>query len=550
MRCYLKNEDYGECMEEDSCEPGVHDGEEHGTWNQYGVFELDSWSCEHTGRKSRPGCDSYGESDCPEDRCKFVSGDGKCGPKCDLVGSAGACWATGSCMWSSETCEDACWLVSGQEACGQQDRCMWLDAGNQSTCTLACHIHGGPGDCPHEDKCMWAGDRCARDPCSAPGEDCRETKCCSEQRGGLGMYCVEKMEYWATCMDSFNADDMPDWTGNKLGPRSYEYGTPAPPEENPYVFEAGCSWAGQSCSETSLCCNEGYKCAVKDDTFNGCVQAVTESTWSSEVVALPEGWEGTELGGWRAEYQVDSVAEDADMAGTSFYCLMVVLPDSPEMDLLGVAHANNASIFGCDAHSVYHAWKTDAAGWDTAETTLVNTAVFLQVFKWVQEDRLYLSYDWTIKVDADCVFLPERLRGHIWGLRPPPDTAIYLKNNNLEGTGNQGFLGAVEVFSKKAMQIYMDNADDCGQFLGVNSGEDGFFKGCMDALGVGFMMDGGMFKPNYDTATCTNGMYAAYHPIKFPTHWQRCWDIATGKMCTGLTYDCGGALDPPIESLG
>jgi len=283
------------------------------------------------------------------------------------------------------------------------------------------------------------------------------------------------------------------------------------------------------------------------DTFNGCVQAVTESTFSSLPVPLPAGWDGAQLGGWRGEYQVNGVEEGADMAGTSFYCLMVVLPNTDEMKLLGVAKANNVSIFGCDAHSVYRAWQTNAAGWDTGETTVINTAVFLQVFKWVHEDRLYLNYDWTIKVDADCVFMPDRLRSHMWALRPPPDTAIYLKNNHMDGLGNQGFLGAVEVFSKKAMQIYMDNDDACGKFLGTNSGEDGYFKGCMDALGVGFMLDGNMFIPNYDTATCTNGMYAAYHPLKFPTHYQRCLDIAQGKMCQGLTYDCGGKLDPPIK---
>merc|ERR1711948_205143 len=101
------------------------------------------------------------------------------------------------------------------------------------------------------------------------------------------------------------------------------------------------------------------------------------------------------------------------------------------------------------------------------------------------------------------------------------------------GLGNAGFLGAIEVFSKEAMK----------KFLGVDSGEDGFFKGCMDGIGVGFIWDQNMFKPNFDPAICTNGMYAAYHPIKYPSHWQRCWDIATGKMCQGLTYDCGGALD-------
>jgi len=249
-------------------------------------------------------------------------------------------------------------------------------------------------------------------------------------------------------------------------------------------------------------------------------------------------------------YEVQPVPEGGDVAGMSFFCIMVVLPDSVEVELLAKAKENQGSIFQCDAHKVYNSWKTDSANWDTSETTVLNTGVFLQVFGMVRDDGEYLKHDWTVKVDPDCVFLPERLRAHLYGLRPPANTALYMKNNNIEGTGNNYFLGAIEVFSKRAVQMYLDNDKECGKFLGVNSGEDGFFKGCMDALGVGFMWDRIMFKPNYDPAICTNGKYAAYHPIKFPEHWQRCWDIATGKMCQGMTYDCGGVLNPPISSAG
>merc|ERR1712228_39047 len=118
----------------------------------------------------------------------------------------------------------------------------------------------------------------------------------------------------------------------------------------------------------------------------------------------------------------------------------------------------NGSIFGCEAHSVYRAWQTGSAGWDTGEDTVVNTAVFLKVMDQVKEDKLYLNYDWTVKADADCVFLADRLRSHLWALRPPANTPIYMKNNHLEGTGNNGFLGAIEVFSKEAMKKYMDCA--------------------------------------------------------------------------------------------
>lgn len=350
------------------------------------------------------------------------------------------------------------------------------------------------------------------------------------------MTCFEKNQDYATCLDQFDPQYQKGWSGKKLGNRT--------------KFVAGCSWAGQECSQTKACCNEGFNCAVKDDTFTGCALNMQVSSWVKQEVPLPADWEGTVVGGWRGEYAVDPVPEGGDVAGMSLYCIMVVLPDSPEVELMEAAKKNKGSVFGCNASKVYNSWKTDSEGWDTGESTLVNTAVFLKVFQWVKDDGEYLRHDWLVKADPDCIFLADRLRGHMWGLRPPPNTPIYFKNNNVEGMGNSNFLGAIEVFSKRAVQIYLDNDEDCGTYLGTNSGEDGFFKGCMDALGVGFMWDHDMFKPNYDPAICTNGKYAAYHPMKFASHWQRCWDIATGKMCQGLTYDCGGPLDPPITSAG
>jgi len=367
------------------------------------------------------------------------------------------------------------------------------------------------------------------------------------------MKCIEKMEYWATCMDSFDKTKMKDWSGKVLGQRAFQTGTVPKEEDRTWPkIDAGCNWAGEECSESKTCCNKGFSCNRKDDNFAGCVQTMTVSTWGGQPVELPEGWSGELIGDGRDQYQVDPVPEGQDMAGTSMYCFMAVIPDSPEMDLLWTAKNNGGGIFGCNATSVYKAWWTNMAGWDTGAegASVVNTAVFQNVMQLVQEDGIYLMYDWTVKADADCVFLPDRLRSHLWGLRPPANVPIYVKNNNLEGLGNDGFLGAIEVFSREAMKRFMDNKEECFKFLGLDSGEDGFFKGCMDGIGVGFIWDQIMFKPNFDPAICTNGKYAAYHPIKYPSHWQRCWDIATGKMCQGLTYDCGGDLDPPISSAG
>jgi len=550
-QCYQKGESWGECFDVGNCTKGVHEGEKEGKWNAGGVFELASWGCKEVGKVSKPACWSFSAGSCPSDRCDLKASK-KCVPKCSTFsGAVDACWQSGNCMWTADKCVDGCWETKKKDDCTAMSRCQWLAGGNSSSCGLACHVHGGPGDCPKDDKCMWEGGQCKNDPCSAPGEDCTKTKCCSLQRGALGMKCVEKMEFWATCMDSFNKTAMKDWSGKILGERAFQKGTPGKEEEHTNEG-SGCTWAGKDCSETKLCCNKGFSCNRKDDNFAGCVQTNIVSTWEERAIPLPEGWNGELLGDSRGEWQVEATPEGKDMSGTSFYCIMAVLPDSPEMDLLYKAKENGGSIFGCNASSVYRAWQTGTAAWDTGDAgnSVINTAVFLKVMEYVKEDALYLNYDWTIKVDADCVFLPDRLRSHLWALRPPPNTPMYVKNNHLEGLGNGGFLGAIEVFSQEAIKKFMDNAEECGKFLGTDSGEDGFFKGCMDAIGVGFIADTNMFKPNFDPATCTNGMYAAYHPIKYPSHWQRCWDIATQKMCVGMTYDCGDELDPPVNSLG
>lgn len=548
FQCYQKDKNWAECFDAANCTPGVHEGEKEGHWDASGTFQLAKWSCDPLGNASRPACWAYDKAKCPVGRCSVVND--KCKPLCSTLMAADSCWQSGNCMWAGEKCAEGCWETKSKDTCKKSSNCQWFDKGNQSSCGLACHVHGGEPDCPHADQCTWDGQKCKHDECSAPGEDCTKTKCCSTSRGGLGMICYEKMDYWATCMDTFNKTAMKDWTGKKLGVRAFQKGKVSNPDPNKGKIPAGCSWAGEECSETKTCCNEGYNCNKKDDTFSGCVQAVSISTWAKEQIPLPEGWSGENLGGWRGEYQVQPAPAEQDMAGTSFYCIMAVVPDSSEMGLLWMAYSKGGSIFGCNASSVYRAWQTGSANWDTAETTVINTAVFLHVMEQVKEDGIYQNYDWTIKVDADCVFLPDRLRSHLWSLRPPANQAIYLKNNNLEGLGNQGFLGAIEVFSKNAIDIFMDNSQDCGKFLGTNSGEDGFFKGCMDALGVGFVWDQQMFKPNFDPAICTNGVYAAYHPIKYPSHWARCWDLSTGQMCSGLTYDCGGDLDPPVSSAG
>merc|ERR1719253_431693 len=107
---------------------------------------------------------------------------------------------------------------------------------------------------------------------------------------------------------------------------------------------------------------------------------------------------------------------------------MAVLPGSSEQDLVKAARDRNQSIFDCEAHAVYDSVKSSFAQWDNGYSSLQNTGTFIQVWNHVREGGLHLQHDWTVKVDADAIFIPERLRLHIGDLRAPADAAVYLKN--------------------------------------------------------------------------------------------------------------------------
>jgi len=314
-------------------------------------------------------------------------------------------------------------------------------------------------------------------------------------------------------------------------------------------FKTTCAWAGQECGQSKCCNNNGFTCVKKDDVFAGCTLTEKKSTWFSQKVPIPDGWDGTVLGGCRKEYAIDPAAEGAPTAGTSLYCVMVYLPNSTEESLMWLAKKNGVSIFGCDKAATYHSWESQGGAWDTGEVTLINTNVFINVFEQIRAAEEYLDHDWVVKVDPDCVFFADRLRDHLNQMRPPAYMPMYIKNNDMDpGLGNNGFLGAVEIFSKGAMQAFFANMEECHQFLGEDSGEDGFFKGCMDALGVGFMLDPNVFNPDYDPAVCRKGERVAFHPIKQYNEWQCCVDIVMGKKRNpvyGKCEDDGSLVDRP-----
>jgi hypothetical protein len=292
---------------------------------------------------------------------------------------------------------------------------------------------------------------------------------------------------------------------------------------------------------------------VKDADFTGCVTTKTIYTWYSAPAPIPTDWDGTVLGGSRKEYEVKAASGDEERMGTTLFCFLAYLPGSEEVELMNTAKNAGASIYACDLHAEFESWQSGKQQWDTGEggASITNTDVFLNVWQQVQENGLFLKADWTVKVDPDALIVPDRLKAHIAALNPPAHRPLYLKNNGLDGgLGNNGFLGAFEIFSKQAVQIYLDNYEGCRDAFGLDTGEDGFLKGCMDALGVGFMTDESLFKPDFSPGACIDEGMAGFHPLKEHSQWLCCLDLIQGKIRNVVYGKCDMGPDgtgPKVE---
>jgi len=332
--------------------------------------------------------------------------------------------------------------------------------------------------------------------CSAPGEECLFTRCCTEP--GMRCYSMDENAYWSSCA----YDCKPgvgwaeNWTCGEIGERA-----PDP---------LGCSWSGEACIANKLCCHEGQSCVRKNDIEAYCTHE-----------DVPEDWDGEVLGGARYEYPVTPVAPE-EARGTSLYCFMAVLPGSYEEQLKDLAAEMGASIFACDASSVFSAWQaetTEEGSW----TSVINTEVFKSVWAEVNKDAQYQGYDWSVKVDPDSVFFPDRLKVRLQSLNAPKDIPIYIKNTDM----GFGFFGAIEVFTKEALdKLFWDGIlDKCEQEVGTHSGEDGYIKGCMDMLGAGAMEDLDVLRtPSADS--CDDPDRVCFHAFKDAAAWEGCYNQA------------------------
>jgi len=257
-----------------------------------------------------------------------------------------------------------------------------------------------------------------------------------------------------------------------------------------------CSKAGENCMSTGCCQVSGHSCFTKGPGRAQCNETCTagQKGFTCDVIA-PHS------------------VPVAQPLGQNLYCFSVYTENTGnltapnhELELLNIAASRGAGIFACEQWDVFsdvsvpikangrvtikvedtfgefHQLKRKDSG------TWVNWALFYQVWIKVREVAKWQSADYTIKVDADAVFVPQRLRN--WLSTKPGDSPHGLYYENCPNVA-YGFFGHLEIMTKTAVQVltqYLENChaefapcanDGCDWKFGA-WGEDVFAQRCMD----------------------------------------------------------------------
>ncbi|CAK0837168.1 unnamed protein product [Prorocentrum cordatum] len=149
-------------------------------------------------------------------------------------------------------------------------------------------------------------------------------------------------------------------------------------------------------------------------------------------------------------------------------------------------------IFACDGHAAFSSKKvmlgpgvfTTAVPGDMSVkmggpyNIALNTEVLLRVWRKVWDMDAFSSFDWVVKVDADSVFFPSRLRSHA---SITPGGPLFLNNCGA------GLHGPIEAMTREAVWLFRDGNERCQEEQVTDwttQGEDDYVMGCLQLLGA------------------------------------------------------------------
>jgi len=331
---------------------------------------------------------------------------------------------------------------------------------------------------------------------------------------------------------------------------------------------AACSKPKINCMDTKCCAISGHQCWQKDATSAYCSERCPSNQWS--CIKEENSWQKKPI---------------VYYPGTSLFCYSVAtlnlgpnLKSDKQMDLMMSQFKFKVGIFGCEGWEAFSdgdfcldksknqcVTKMPDVEGEFADLTrmdkpdkYVNTPLFYQVWKALRDHGNYQYHDWTVKVDPQTVFLPERLRNFLTDKSTFKGVQTEQGNyfENCPGV-ESGMFGNIEVTNLKAFSVFMTQLEDCKISLCWRStddckkdwkygpwGEDKFMQACMDKNGVqkvlGFELTKSGTCPksrppeqkenNKYVPPCAGVTNPAVHPFRDSKSYFGCLSSITGKM--------------------
>jgi len=239
----------------------------------------------------------------------------------------------------------------------------------------------------------------------------------------------------------------------------------------------------------------------------------------------------------------------------SLFCFSVMQPRGMEELLVKAQLRGKLGIFGCDGWAVVSTerrwlgkqgtkdmWSfqippamidaNGAFGESGSEMDgHLSAGLIRDVWEVLMEDGGIWSFDFTVKVDPDTVFLPKRVSKRVGAFVGKP---VYFTNCNEPSEGPKLY-GSLEVFSKQAIDAYRDGRATCTRGLEWRAwGENRYMQECMDRLRVpahgDFQLVG---DARCRASSCTDGRLVAFHGFKTLGTYLQCVEQAK-QAATGL----------------
>jgi len=234
------------------------------------------------------------------------------------------------------------------------------------------------------------------------------------------------------------------------------------------------------------------------------------------------------------------------------FCFSVMRNWGDDKELMKMQFKDQTGIFKCDDSQVLSGDSVDLAGDGSFMTTKINNQkihsnqgmhqnhdLFIEAWGKVFGDGRYKLADWIVKVDPDTLFIPDRLRARLGGRSHADNHATFYANcagaNDIQKKDRHVYMyGALEVFSKKAVDTYFTHAQSCEQNVQFEDGgwwEERYMTKCLELHGITLNPwlngDLNLLSDPHCQAHLTEpdceGTAVAFHPLPTAAKWDRCY---------------------------